>query len=733
MTASIWNPGSIVTTQVTASGTVREPTQTLGAGQTVISFSAITYVLGTDAIYVYLNGVLLANGADYTETSTSSITLTRGAVAGDSLTVMGVESLVDSTTQATAAPEVAIAAAVTTNIGAAASDFIRVTGSDTISSFGTVYQGPLFLRFTGSCTLTNSSTLICPGGVNLSMGPGSTCIATPKSTTSASDGWVISAVVQTSGGGGNTTTSDWGPTIKSFGALGNGTTDDTAAFVLAEADASPKIWLPAGIYIVNPGTTLRKTYWGYGKLKVTGGFKGQLYSNVNTATPLLSSPAAYAEGDISKVFMESWLIDAPRKSIDEYYFDSRTTPRFVQATIKNGHSGSSAKLTANCLIGATSCTVNAVSPEIVVGGQITIGDGAGQTTNRATVTSIVGNVINFTPAATTNALAANFQYVSVASRTMNPYQYVELDFQGGGDSYAHVSRIVVSNTNQQSGQTHFFRTATGGMYGGDMYGAENGVYLTGTETQYADTTVAGTKNIAVIDRVTNFARNSDTGSYGCLWIGNLQQSYGSQYVDAAYSLLGKFKSGLNTVLADFGASKAAISMAAGQKILFDSVSTSAQGDAQLYGNIAGTTRMGINTVSGALEIDVNGTAIFKANSTDVYTGTAKFRFGNDAYQAQAQKLYFDGNVGTPKNYIYDDATYLGVYYNASARILVNNGFVYIGNTGVEVQINQRLNLTGQAPTTAVGAAGPAPTPPAPVAYLPIKIDGNNYKIAFYNV
>jgi len=524
--------------------------------------------------------------------------------------------------------------------------------------------------------------------------------------------------------------------VAKYGAVGDGVTNDTAAFSAAEASSDIRIFLPAGIYVYNGVPALTKYYYGDGQIKVNGTLVGQTYSNITVATPLLSSPAAYGEGDINHVNVEKVRLNGNRVGIDQYYFEARTTPHFVQfyTSAGAGHSGSSAKLTADCLVGATTCTVNNVGTEIQIGREITIGDGAGQFTNRATVTNIVGNTITFTPAATTNALAVNFQYVSIASRTMNPYEYIEVEHSCGGDAYAIVSRVIVGNNDQQPGQTHFFRTATGGIIGGDMIGTRDGVYLTGCEIQYIDTSFSGTKNIAVIDQVTNFQRSSDTGSFGCVWIGNLQQSYGTQYVDAAFSLLGKFKTGLNTVLADLGVNGAAVSMGAGQKIYFDSVSTSAQGDAQLYGNVTGGTSIGINTGAGAMEHKVNNVSVALYNSTAWFFQTGvNVTFNKDIYAKQGFKLYFDGNTGSPDTYITDDGTYLKTTVNGQDKILINSGFIYLGNTGVEVQINQRLNLTGQAPTTTVGAAGPAPAPPAPVAYLPIKIDGTTYKIPFYNV
>lgn len=61
-----------------------------------------------------------------------------------------------------------IAAASTTDIGAADGESVQVTGSATITSLGTGFTGcRRELRFSGACTLTNSGNLALPGAVNM--------------------------------------------------------------------------------------------------------------------------------------------------------------------------------------------------------------------------------------------------------------------------------------------------------------------------------------------------------------------------------------------------------------------------------------------------------------------------------------------------------------------------------------------------------------------------------------
>jgi len=83
---------------------------------------------------------------------------------------------------------VGITAAATTDIGAANSVAVEITGGSAITSFGTNYNGPRFIRFLTFGTLTHSAILSLPGNANISRNVGDTCIAYPNS---AGTGWNV--------------------------------------------------------------------------------------------------------------------------------------------------------------------------------------------------------------------------------------------------------------------------------------------------------------------------------------------------------------------------------------------------------------------------------------------------------------------------------------------------------------------------------------------------------------
>jgi hypothetical protein len=86
-----------------------------------------------------------------------------------------------------------IASAVTTDIGAQNTNFLRVTGATTITSFGTNYRGPRFLTFAGAVTLTHSTSLVLPGGANITTAAGASLIAIPGATAGTADKWIVVA------------------------------------------------------------------------------------------------------------------------------------------------------------------------------------------------------------------------------------------------------------------------------------------------------------------------------------------------------------------------------------------------------------------------------------------------------------------------------------------------------------------------------------------------------------
>lgn len=139
------------------------------------------------------------------------------------------------------AAEIDLASAATTNIGGQVSRKLRITGTTGITSFGTTYTGPIVLRFNGTLTITHhATTLICPGGANLTVAAGDVVIVTPKCTTSGTfDGWMIVARPDSQHAAIN------GSAVEAFAASGLTLTGEAAAITYNETNAGAdlKKWL----------------------------------------------------------------------------------------------------------------------------------------------------------------------------------------------------------------------------------------------------------------------------------------------------------------------------------------------------------------------------------------------------------------------------------------------------------------------------------------------------------
>ena len=96
--------------------------------------------------------------------------------------------------------EVDVASSATTDIGLQNSNFLRITGTTTITSFGTNYNGPRFVRFSDALILThNASTLILPTSANITTVAGDRAIVIPVATAGTANGWQVVAYQRASG------------------------------------------------------------------------------------------------------------------------------------------------------------------------------------------------------------------------------------------------------------------------------------------------------------------------------------------------------------------------------------------------------------------------------------------------------------------------------------------------------------------------------------------------------
>ena len=85
--ASVWAPGT--PDEVNPSTAVKIQSFTATLGQTLFTLTAFSYQTAVSALLIFKNGEYLTSGVDYSETSSSSITLVNAANDGDSIVILG--------------------------------------------------------------------------------------------------------------------------------------------------------------------------------------------------------------------------------------------------------------------------------------------------------------------------------------------------------------------------------------------------------------------------------------------------------------------------------------------------------------------------------------------------------------------------------------------------------------------------------------------------------------------
>lgn len=269
--ANIWEPRTLI--EVSANTKSIEERQTAIANQTLFTLATFAYAVDTGALEVYRNGLHLTRGVDWVEQTVSTFTITKPSTVADQIVAVGHISI-------TADVDVRDTDIFVTNFQA-----IRdYSGTEiTLYSQGKVTHGDagesFFAKRTGAAPgfyVDNNFDILVPTG-----GDGST-------------GWVRQDEVN----------------VKDFGAIGDGTTDDTTAIQNA-LNIGKMVFVPRGNYkvllpLTSTGASIKgeegsvidganASFVGDGVIKFTGAGLTQI-ADLN---------ANVAKGDISIVFATS--------------------------------------------------------------------------------------------------------------------------------------------------------------------------------------------------------------------------------------------------------------------------------------------------------------------------------------------------------------------------------------------------------------------------------------------
>lgn len=252
MSASIWAPGGELL--VNSSNKIAvEHFIVSDINQPTFTLTNFTYVLGTNSISVYLNGVMQRSGVDYSESSDSTITfLSHTFVAGDVVSIVG---------------QTAVTSGSANPFGTSIQSFIATTGQTTFPVTHINYipnNGSLRVYINGLLQEAGDSYQEVNGNIVFSEGleAGDEVLASFNSEIGISQ---QAAYVSYIAAGTDAVATDVQSklrefvSVKDFGAKGDGITDDTAAFSAAidylKIRGGGTLYIPHGRYLLigSPG------------------------------------------------------------------------------------------------------------------------------------------------------------------------------------------------------------------------------------------------------------------------------------------------------------------------------------------------------------------------------------------------------------------------------------------------------------------------------------------------
>lgn len=211
--------------------------------------------------------------------------------------------------------------------------------------------------------------------------------------------------------------------VKDFGAVGDGVTDDTAA--IQNAELNSPVYAPLGTYLttVPKPTDLVGKQYGFGQIKTADGNKSapnfSIINSAPTSQGSLNSIWTAFNGDLSKCLNASSVSISGAATLGQpttgYKFTPEVSPYFTYVTNTSGHNESTS-----------------------------------------------GN----------------------DGRTGFGAYYVKLDNYGQGDLGAYVAQAFVSGT--KAGSTSFLANPAAGIYGGNVNAGSDGVYLNPAEWACSD-------------------------------------------------------------------------------------------------------------------------------------------------------------------------------------------------------------------------------------------------------
>lgn len=405
-------------------------------------------------------------------------------------------------------------------------------------------------------------------------------------------------------------------------------TDNLAAFARLNALGVVLVDFPATAtnyyYTTGALVDIQFRAVGRGQIRTAGGnILPPTYTRIRTPTSFGTDNQNQFNGDIRYVGGSYYAFANRAANINAQYFNKNLIPEysFSEHEINSGSSGVIAFTTAAILTSSTSVTVSSTDG-LSIGQTIAFGQTFTFAVTKV-ITNIVGSTVSWSGAI--GVAYPSDTAITDSPRTMGVTTMWNTASEAYGDTYCNIMRISTSTRTVLAGQKNIFETRTIGLTGGDVTMAGSWAYGTGIEIQGVEA-VGGIGNGFICFPI-NFERRSSDITRGAIWIGMYANSSASVACDAVVSVSGKWKVGLDTTLANSSDLQAAVQMAKGHRVGYNSTATATAG-LSLWGNVPATTYQDQRTSDDGFETVVNGVLsheiIPNGTNRDISTPAAMF-------------------------------------------------------------------------------------------------------------
>lgn len=398
--------------------------------------------------------------------------------------------------------------------------------------------------------------------------------------------------------------------VKDYGAVGDGTTDDTAAVELAMAAAiaeGDSMFLPPGTYDTSlASAAFSGRFAGSGQLRDSGDHKrAPMFSAVKARPSSLgawSSPELAYDGDISGM---------------QLVMEHRITGAATMGQPSTGYLN---------------------TPE-----------------------ACPAHIFLYNESGWNEATASNDGRTGAAALYTQVYQ------SGQGDLACHTG-FAFAGGPLRSGATSFLANPAAVVFNGGAFAGADGVYLNvlefGAEDQGFD--------VAAVGLVLNMNRTEDTGALDTMWGGIRIQNSGSKATDVGVMLANSgvategYRVGIDLSAATLATTgtwvNAAITMSADQRIYFDSTPTDAGSSIYRRPSATGDSWIEYDTVVSGLVLVADGEPVLQLQETLVLSTQSISLASGRVYQVngtqvvQSRQTGWTAPTGTLSRSTFDQST-----------------------------------------------------------------------------